>query len=261
MTDSLIEAAEPTFDSSGKYLYFLGSTDAGPVKNWFDQSNTDKQATSSVYLVTLAKSTPNPLLKESDEEPALETKDGPKIQEPPIRKLKDIRRLDNTTDTEQIDKIIKENEKILEENRKIVEDDQRKLKEDLEKSKKESETNSVVAIDFDGIAGRVVALPIESGHISNLSAGTDGQIYFYSFRGRSHTSGPGGPAACAWRASLRRFRLQDTRRGDSGRKHRRVPSLGRSQEDSLSIVQCARHADKPVQRTAGAACHGHCRCC
>ncbi len=58
------------FDSSGKYLYFLGSTDAGPVKNWFDQSNTDMQATSSIYLVTLAKSTPNPLLKESDEESA-----------------------------------------------------------------------------------------------------------------------------------------------------------------------------------------------
>ncbi len=46
------------------------STDAGPVKNWFDQSNTDMRASSSVYLVTLAKATANPLLKESDEEMA-----------------------------------------------------------------------------------------------------------------------------------------------------------------------------------------------
>ena len=68
LTDGLVEASEPVFDSGGKYLYFLASTDSGPVKNWFDQSNTDMRASSSVYLVTLAKATANPLLKESDEE-------------------------------------------------------------------------------------------------------------------------------------------------------------------------------------------------
>ena len=68
LTDGLVEASEPAFDASGKYLYFLASTDAGPVKNWFDQSNTDMQASPSIYLVTLAKATTNPLLKESDEE-------------------------------------------------------------------------------------------------------------------------------------------------------------------------------------------------
>ena len=68
LTDGLVEASEPVFDSGGKYLYFLALTDSGPVKNWFDQSNTDMRASSSVYLVTLAKATANPLLKESDEE-------------------------------------------------------------------------------------------------------------------------------------------------------------------------------------------------
>ena len=80
VTDGLVEAGEPVFDRGGKYLYFLASTDAGPVNNWFDQSNTDMQATSSVYLVTLAKATANPLLKESDEEgaeePEKESKDS-----------------------------------------------------------------------------------------------------------------------------------------------------------------------------------------
>ena len=70
LTDGLAEAGEPVFDASGKYLFFLASTDAGPVKNWFDQSFTDMPLTMSVYLVTLQKSTPNPLLKESDEETA-----------------------------------------------------------------------------------------------------------------------------------------------------------------------------------------------
>jgi tricorn protease len=80
LTDGLIETGEPAFDSSGKYLYFIGSTDAGPIKNWFDQSNADMQATSSIYLVTLAKVTPNPLLKESDEEAAEKTDESLKKQ-------------------------------------------------------------------------------------------------------------------------------------------------------------------------------------
>ena len=68
VTDGLSEAAEPVFDKSGKYLYFFGSTDAGPVKNWFDQSGADMRMTSSVYLVVLRKDLPSPLAKESDEE-------------------------------------------------------------------------------------------------------------------------------------------------------------------------------------------------
>jgi tricorn protease len=68
ISDGLAEAAEPTFDASGKYLYFLASTDAGPVKQWFDQSNSDMQATHSVFLAVLDKKTPNPLLKLNDEE-------------------------------------------------------------------------------------------------------------------------------------------------------------------------------------------------
>ena len=32
ITDGLSEVSEPVFDESGKYLYFFGSTDAGPVK-------------------------------------------------------------------------------------------------------------------------------------------------------------------------------------------------------------------------------------
>lgn len=68
ITDGLAEVGEPTFDPGGKYLYFLASTDAGPVKQWFDQSNADMQATHAVFLAVLASDGPNPLLKESDEE-------------------------------------------------------------------------------------------------------------------------------------------------------------------------------------------------
>jgi tricorn protease len=74
LNDGLAETAEPKFDASGKYLYFLASTDAGPVKNWFDQSNADMRATHSLYVAVLRKDLPSPLRKLSDEEGAEEVK-------------------------------------------------------------------------------------------------------------------------------------------------------------------------------------------
>ena len=78
ITDGLSEVTEPTFDESGKYLYFFGSTDAGPVKDWFAMSNADMRLTKSLYLVVLRKNLPNPLAKESDEEKGLQKEERPK---------------------------------------------------------------------------------------------------------------------------------------------------------------------------------------
>ncbi|MBN1853527.1 MAG: PD40 domain-containing protein [Pirellulales bacterium] len=68
ITDGLSDASEPIFDAGGKYLYFLASTDAGPVRQWFDMSNADMQITHSIYLAVLRDDLPSPLAKESDEE-------------------------------------------------------------------------------------------------------------------------------------------------------------------------------------------------
>lgn len=79
ITDGLSDAQEPTFDAEGKYIYFLASTDAGPVRQWFDMSNADMRETSSIYLAVLRKDLPDPLAKESDEEkPKEEKKEGEK---------------------------------------------------------------------------------------------------------------------------------------------------------------------------------------
>ncbi len=74
LTDGLSDVDEPTFDADGKYLWFLASTDAGPVNQWFDMSNEDARKTSALYLATLRKDLPNPLAKESDEEKPKEEK-------------------------------------------------------------------------------------------------------------------------------------------------------------------------------------------
>jgi tricorn protease len=68
LTDGLSDISGAVFDPSGKYLYFLVSTDAGPIKHWFDMSNSDKEMSSTIYLATLQKDTVSPLAKENDEE-------------------------------------------------------------------------------------------------------------------------------------------------------------------------------------------------
>jgi tricorn protease len=74
VSDGLSDATEPVFDPGGKYLYFFASTDAGPVVNWFDQSNADMRMTRNIYLATLQNETLSPFARESDEEEAEEGK-------------------------------------------------------------------------------------------------------------------------------------------------------------------------------------------
>ena len=66
--DGLAEVSEPVFDRSGKYLYVFGSTDAGPVLDWFAQSTTDNRRTRNVYVVVLRNDLPSPLARENDDE-------------------------------------------------------------------------------------------------------------------------------------------------------------------------------------------------
>ncbi|MFO7732483.1 MAG: PDZ domain-containing protein [Candidatus Aminicenantes bacterium] len=80
VTDGLSDADEPVFSPDGKFLFFRASTDAGPIRQWFDMSNSDLRQTHSLYLAVLRKDLPHPLAKESDEEKAGEDKkdgDGP----------------------------------------------------------------------------------------------------------------------------------------------------------------------------------------
>ena len=75
VTDGLSDVSEAVFDAGGKYLYLTSSTDAGPVVQWFAQSNNDFEMTNAIYLVVLEKGTPSPLARRSDEE-AGEADDG-----------------------------------------------------------------------------------------------------------------------------------------------------------------------------------------
>jgi tricorn protease len=86
VTDGMSDVSGPVFDASGKYLYFFGSTDAGPVRDWFAMSNADMRVTNALYLAVLRKDLPSPLAKESDEEKKKDDKPAEKPADKPAEK-------------------------------------------------------------------------------------------------------------------------------------------------------------------------------
>lgn len=148
ITDGLSEVAEPRFDASGNYLYFLASTDAGPVKQWFDMSNADLRASYSIYLAVLKKDLPNPLAKESDEEKSVEKKENATAPaEKPATPAQKPAAAASTS----------------------------------AKPEKPEGKAAVTTIDFEGLEYRIVAIPVPPGNYSSLQVGEAGNIYYLEF--------------------------------------------------------------------------------
>jgi tricorn protease len=68
VTDGLADAVWPAWDASGKYLWFLASTDYGLASQWLDMTSYDHNENFGLYFAILKKGEPSPLLPESDEE-------------------------------------------------------------------------------------------------------------------------------------------------------------------------------------------------
>lgn len=149
ISDGLSNVSEPFFDPSGKYLYLLASTDAGPVVNWFDQSSIDMKMTNSIYLVTLQKEVMSPFFKENDEEKIETNKSEDKLNS------KDKGKKKNKDKDKGNDKA------------KIVD----------------------LKIDWSGIENRIVSLPIKSGRYSALNIVKEGELFYLATTAdRSSTS-------------------------------------------------------------------------
>ena len=68
LTDGTVDAIAPVWDESGKYLYFLASTDYGLNTGWLDMTSYDRPVTRTLYLALLSAGEPSPFLPRSDEE-------------------------------------------------------------------------------------------------------------------------------------------------------------------------------------------------
>ncbi|HVD93378.1 MAG TPA: PDZ domain-containing protein [Vicinamibacterales bacterium] len=153
ITDGLAEVTAPAFDRSGKYLYFFGSTDAGPLLDWFSQASSDMRETRNVYITVLRKDLPSPLAKESDEE----AKPKP------------------TTDTpEPGDKADKEKKPEAKPGSQTAAHGGGPA----ETPAKAPVDTTPFRIDLDDIQFRILDVPVPAGELSNLQAGNAGQFYF-----------------------------------------------------------------------------------
>jgi tricorn protease len=68
LTDGMADAISPVWDSSGKYLYFLASTNYALNSGWLDMSSYDRPLTRALYLIVLNKEDVSPLAPRSDDE-------------------------------------------------------------------------------------------------------------------------------------------------------------------------------------------------
>jgi tricorn protease len=139
VTDGLSDSTSPDFDQSGKYIYFIASTNVALSGGWIDMSSIEHPVTSAVYVMVLRKDLPSPLAPQSDDENASpEKKDADKSNaDKPSAKDKDSG---------------KENAK-------------------------EAATPPEVRIDFDNIGQRILALPLPEKNYFAATPGKEGILY------------------------------------------------------------------------------------
>jgi tricorn protease len=157
LTDGLSDSREPVFDPSGKYLYFLASTDAGPVQDWFSQANADMRATQSIYLAVLAKGVPSPLARESDEEG--------------VKKPKEDEDQDKPKGGEG------------EKRQAAAHESEAKVGKSGAKDPSDTKAPVKVTVDLDGLSQRILAMPPKRAGYSQLRVGTTGKIYYLKVPG------------------------------------------------------------------------------
>ncbi|MEY4635765.1 MAG: hypothetical protein RJA55_1563 [Acidobacteriota bacterium] len=85
VTDGLADAMYPVWDASGKYLWFLASTNLGLGSQWLDMTSYGVQQTFALYLAVLKKSDTSPLLPESDEEAVTSETPAKPAPAPPVQ--------------------------------------------------------------------------------------------------------------------------------------------------------------------------------
>ncbi|MCC7053121.1 MAG: PD40 domain-containing protein [Gemmatimonadaceae bacterium] len=156
VTDGLADATSPAWDASGKYLWFLASTDFALRSQWLDMTSYERPRTNALYLAVLRAGEPTPFTPESDDEPAVPPAPVPAV----------FPATGGTTPAVPVPATV-------------------------------PPRTPVVAIDFDGLARRIIAVPaVASRDYALLKAGVAGTVYFWEnveASGTAEPAAPGGP--------------------------------------------------------------------
>jgi len=179
ITDGLADAVWPAWDASGKYLWFLASTDFGLRSQWLDMTSYDHDENFGLYLAVLKKSDSSPLLPESDEDRGVGT--GRRALPPGVCAGDAPATGADAAGGEQ-----------------------------QPQAPRGPRPPVTVQIDFDGLAKRIVSGPgIPERQYSELRAGADGIVYYLEPGARTQNGGGFGFGGAAF--ELNRYRLCDRR--------------------------------------------------
>lgn len=171
VTDGLADALDPVFDASGKYLWFLASTNLGLSSQWLDMTSYDHQESFGLYLAVLGKDEPSPFLPESDEDPGVSGAPG-KDEAGGAKAPGAGGGGPGARGTGA-------------------------------KDEAPAKPAAAVRIDFDGLQSRVVAAPgVPEKTYGQLRAGAAGTVFYVE-------NAPGGGAFGAGRGTLNRYKLAD----------------------------------------------------
>ena len=178
ITDGLADAVWPAWDASGKYLWFLASTDFGLRSQWLDMTSYDHETNFGLYFAVLRKSDSSPLLPESDEDRGVGT--GTR-RPPPGMCAGDAGGPAEGGGGEGGG------------------------------GQRGPRGPVSVQIDFDGLQQRIVSVPgVPERPYADLQAGVDGQVFYLEATrtggGGGGQGGPGGASNELWR-----YRLCDRR--------------------------------------------------
>jgi tricorn protease len=177
VTASMSNGFAPVFDPDGKYLYFLSDRDFNEVLGNVDFEFSNPKTT-RIYVVTLRADEPSPFQPLSDETQIKKEENKDELLVPPGQEqgktagkpeAKNKKKTDEPKETKDNGKGDKDKDK------------------DKEKEKKDEKPKEF-RIDLDGIASRIVALPIEPAVINTYVASKG--FIFYSTTPIQGLSGP-----------------------------------------------------------------------
>lgn len=217
ITDGLADATWPAWDASGRYLWFLASTNYALNSAWLDMSSYERPSTRGLYLAVLSARDSSPQLPESDEErvrPDTLPPGMPPVTPVAARRSRSSESADTTAapPTGALARLAR---------------------------------GRAMRIDFDGLQQRIIPVQgVAQRNYQQLRAGAPGTVFFVEPLPATGTTEPppsppgagggGGPTG-----TLHRFVLRD---------HRAAPVA----QNVVQFVVSA-NGDKVLYRTGGAA--------
>jgi tricorn protease len=180
VTDGLADTVWPAWDASGKYLWFLASTNFGLQSQWLDMTSYDHTEDFGLYFAILKKGDPSPLLPESDEDTGVSSMPGGGGRGGRGGAAGGGAAAETGDQPPQ--------------------------------APRAATAPVTVQIDFDGLQQRILSVPgVPERQYSQLTAGVAGTVYYLEAAAGGGRGGGAGAPGVGGGNTLQRYRLSDRR--------------------------------------------------